>query len=91
MHFLFYFHAFLLNQLLTELVVVFIDPVPNLLRFLPRLLNLLPRTGFFLLEHAHPVLQLEHVLLDLETDRACLGEGEVFALQVNHLLLVHHI
>jgi hypothetical protein len=29
--------------------------------------------------------------LDLETDRACLGEGEVFALQVNHLLLVHHI
>ena len=71
--------ALLVHHLLLVVEVIGGHACADLGSFLTRIRDLLLSTRFLFLEHSHSVLQLEHVLLELETNGARLGIGEILA------------
>lgn len=74
---------------LLESLVVRLHARANLSRLLACVLDLLFGSRFLLLKHAHPILQLQHILLKLQPNRPSLCIGQILGLEVNdHVLLL---
>jgi hypothetical protein len=84
---LFYLGSFLLYDFHSEFLIVFLLQVSDALRLLASLSDLLHGTLLFLQQHAHSVLQLLYVFLNLEADCPRLVVRQIFALYVNYHVL----
>ena len=80
---LLYLGALSVEQLLLVTLIVFLLQLTNILRLLSSVSNLFKCPFLLHLQHAHAVLQLLHVALNLHSDLSRLVEGQVLALNVD--------
>jgi len=84
---LLYLSLLLLHEFNFEFLIVLRLQIANTLRFLACVLNFFHSSSFFLLEHAHSVLQLFDVFLDLQANCSRLVVSEIFGLNINDYVL----